>query len=146
MNIKYVSSPIGFFQSTYSDLGLRELRFFKSIQPEYPHDSSLQKYINQFFSPKELDSLPEIDLIGTDFQLKVWNALCQISRGATESYLSIAKQIGSPGAFRAVGTACKINPVPIFIPCHRVIKQDQSIGEFALGAGNKKALLEMESL
>ena len=80
MNIKYVSSPIGFFQSTYSDLGLRELRFFKSIQPEYPHDSSLQKYINQFFSPKGLDSLPEIDLIGTDFQLKVWNALCQISR------------------------------------------------------------------
>ena len=146
MNVKYVSSPIGFFQSTHSDLGLVELRFFKSIQPKHPHDRSLQKYINQFFSSKGLNSLPAINLIGTDFQLKVWNALCQIPRGTTKSYLSIAKQIGSPRAFRAVGTACKINPIPIFIPCHRVVKQDQSIGEFALGTGNKKALIKMESL
>ena len=53
--------------------------------------------------------------------------------------------IGSPGAARAVGTACRLNPLPLLIPCHRVIKQDGSIGEFALGKINKEYLLRMES-
>ena len=79
-----------------------------------------------------------MDLQGTDFQLLVWNALCSIPRGSTASYQSIAEQIGSPNASRAVGTACKLNPIPLFIPCHRVVKQDHSIGQFALGTNNKK--------
>ena len=53
--------------------------------------------------------------------------------------------IGSPGAARAVGTACRLNPLPLLIPCHRVIKQDGSTGEFALGKINKEYLLRMES-
>ena len=57
----------------------------------------------------------------------------------------IAIKIGVPGAARAVGTACKMNPIPLFIPCHRVVKHDGSIGEFALGKKNKEFLLKMES-
>ena len=86
-----------------------------------------------------------IDMQGTSFQLNVWSALCDIPRGQTESYISIATSIGAPKAARAVGTACKMNPVPLFIPCHRVIKQDQSYGAFALGAENKKFLLNIEA-
>jgi O-6-methylguanine DNA methyltransferase len=95
---------------------------------------------------KGLKSLPPIDLQGTDFQLLVWDALLSIPRGKTASYLAIAKKIGSPNASRAVGTACKSNPIPLFVPCHRVIKQDQSIGQFALGVHNKKYLLSMEGV
>ena len=93
-----------------------------------------------------LQSLPPKDLQGTDFQLSVWNALRSIPRGSTSSYKAIAEKIGSPNASRAVGTACKLNPIPLFIPCHRVVKQDKSIGQFALGTHNKKYLLNFYPL
>ena len=69
----------------------------------------------------------------------------KIPKGQTESYGSLAIKVGVPGAARAVGTACKMNPIPLFIPCHRVVKHDGSIGEFALGKKNKEFLLKMES-
>ena len=59
---------------------------------------------------------------------------------------SDCKKIGLPNASRAVGTACKLNPIPLFVPCHRVIKQDQSVGQFALGVHNKKYLLRIEGV
>ena len=146
MNTKSVSSPIGFFNTVYSEIGLKKLSFTGQSRSGYPKDQKLQKSIDNFFSNKGLQSLPPIDLQGTDFQLLVWNALCSIPRGSTASYQAIAQQIGSPNASRAVGTACKLNPIPLLIPCHRVVKQDQSIGKFALGVKIKSFLLEMESL
>jgi methylated-DNA-[protein]-cysteine S-methyltransferase len=146
MLIKTVSSPIGFFNAVYSDKGLKKLSFLGRNRSGHPSDLKLQKSIDGFFSPKGLKSMPQIDLQGTDFQLLVWNALCSIPRGRTASYLAIAKKIGLPNASRAVGTACKSNPIPLFVPCHRVIKKDQSVGKFALGVHNKKFLLTMESI
>ena len=146
MLIKTVSSPIGFFNAVYSDKGLKKLSFLGRNRSGHPSDLKLQKSIDGFFSPKGLQSMPQIDLQGTDFQLLVWNALCSIPRGRTASYLAIAKKIGLPNASRAVGTACKSNPIPLFVPCHRVIKKDQSVGKFALGVHNKKFLLTMESI
>lgn len=146
MIIKSVSSPIGFFDAIYSDEGLRRLSFLGRNRSKHQNDPKLQKSINSFFSSKGLKSLPPIDLKGTDFQLLVWDALCSIPRGKTLSYLAIAKKIGLPNASRAVGTACKLNPIPLFVPCHRVIKQDQSVGQFALGAHNKKYLLRIEGV
>ena len=146
MFIKSVSSPIGFFDAIYSDEGLKKLSFLNQNRSRHPSDLKLQKSINSFFSLKGLKSLPPIDLQGTDFQLLVWDALLSIPRGKTASYLAIAKKIGSPNASRAVGTACKSNPIPLFVPCHRVIKQDQSVGQFALGVHNKKYLLSMEGV
>ena len=145
MNIKSVSSPIGSFDAAYNQIGLYKLSFVGQSQSQHPKDQKLQKSIDNFFSDKGLQFFPTMDLQGTEFQLLVWNALCTIPRGSIASYRSIAEQIGSPNAFRAVGTACKLNPIPLFIPCHRVVKQDHSIGQFALGTKNKKFLLEMES-
>ncbi|MDB9770274.1 methylated-DNA--[protein]-cysteine S-methyltransferase [Gammaproteobacteria bacterium] len=145
MNTKSISSPIGSFDAAYNQIGLHKLSFIGQSQSKYPKDQKLQKSIDNFFSNKGLQFFPTMDLQGTEFQLLVWNALCSIPRGSTASYRSIAEQIGSPKASRAVGTACKLNPIPLFIPCHRVVKQDHSIGQFALGTKNKKFLLEMES-
>lgn len=145
MFIKSISTPIGSFDAIYNDVGLVELSFIGQSQSKHSKDDNLQKSVDLFFSNRGLQSLPTMDLQGTDFQLSVWNALCSIPRGTTSSYKAIAEQIGSPKAYRAVGTACKLNPIPLFVPCHRAVKQDQSIGQFALGTENKKYLLSMEA-
>jgi O-6-methylguanine DNA methyltransferase len=146
MIIKSISSPIGSFDAVYNEVGLVELSFLGQSQSKYSIDDNLQRSVDLFFSNTGLQSLPSMDLQGTDFQLSVWNALRSIPRGSTSSYKAIAEKIGSPNASRAVGTACKLNPIPLFIPCHRVVKQDKSIGQFALGTHNKKYLLSMEAL
>ena len=145
MIIKSISSPIGSFDAVYNEFGLVELSFLGQSQSKHSIDDNLQRSVNLFFSNTGLQSLPPIDLQGTDFQLSVWNALRSIPRGSTSSYKAIAEKIGTPNASRAVGTACKLNPIPLFIPCHRVVKQDKSVGQFALGTQNKKYLLSMEA-
>ena len=145
MIIKSVSSPIGSFDAVYNEVGLVKLSFLGQSQSKHSIDDNLQKSVDLFFSNTGLQSLPPMDLQGTDFQLSVWNALRSIPRGSTSSYKAIAEKIGTPNASRAVGTACKLNPIPLFIPCHRVVKQDKSVGQFALGTQNKKYLLSMEA-
>ena len=81
---------------------------------------------------------------GTDFQRRVWKVLLQIPCGQTETYGEIAKRIGNPNAARAVGQACNANPIPIFIPCHRVVGSNSRLTGFALGLDVKSALLELE--
>lgn len=90
-----------------------------------------------------------IDIKVTDFQKKVLNAVRNIEYGKTKSYGQIAKEIGEPRAYRAVGNAISKNPIPIVIPCHRVIKSDGSIGGFGGKAKRvdiKRKLLEIEDL
>ncbi len=84
-------------------------------------------------------------LEGTEFQLNVWNALRGIPYGETISYLQLAERIGKPKAVRAVGLANGSNPIPIIVPCHRVIGSDGSLTGFGGGLSTKKMLLELES-
>ena len=82
---------------------------------------------------------------GTEFQLRVWNRLRTIPYGETISYAQLAERIGNPKAVRAVGLANGSNPIPIIIPCHRVIGSDGSLTGFGGGLPTKKMLLELES-
>lgn len=86
----------------------------------------------------------KLDYEGTPFQKKVWKALTQIPYGETRSYKEIARAIGHPNAFRAVGRANSKNPIPLIIPCHRVIKSKGGLGGFGHGIKVKKRLLEFE--
>lgn len=81
---------------------------------------------------------------GTKFQLAVWRALLTIPFGQIRTYAKVAKQIGRPRAWRAVGTACAANPLPILIPCHRVIASNGGLGGYALGMPLKRWLLRLE--
>lgn len=81
---------------------------------------------------------------GTEFQRRVWQALTTIPYGETRSYRDIAIQIGQPDAVRAVGAANGQNPLPIVVPCHRVIGADGSLAGFSGGIENKKKLLQLE--
>ena len=80
----------------------------------------------------------------TPFQKDVLRAACSIKPGETRTYRWIAERIGRPNAQRAVGTALKKNPLPLLIPCHRVVATGKAIGGYALGVKLKKALLEFE--
>ena len=87
-----------------------------------------------------------IHLRGTNFQLKVWEALLKIPTGAVTTYEGLAQRIGQPAASRAVGTAVGHNPIAVLIPCHRVIRKVGEFGNYRYGALRKKALLAYESV
>lgn len=87
----------------------------------------------------------KLSLNGTEFQQLVWKELLRIPYGETRTYAQLAEKIGRPGAVRAVGSACGANPVPIIVPCHRVIRSDGSLGGYALGLELKRQLLELEA-
>jgi methylated-DNA-[protein]-cysteine S-methyltransferase len=85
-----------------------------------------------------------VDLGGTEFQAKVWAALRRIPPGRTVSYTELAAAVGSPSAVRAVGTANGQNPVPVVIPCHRVVRSDGTLGGYGGGLDRKRWLLDHE--
>ena len=106
-------------------------------------DSSLSSLHATASSSASSSSLP-LDIRATAFQRRVWTYLQSIPFGATRSYSQVAKGIGQPRAVRAVARACATNPVAVAIPCHRIVRQDGSMGGYRWGMERKKALLEME--
>lgn len=100
--------------------------------------------LRAYFAGELVDFDLELDLVGTEFQRRVWAALATIPYGETRSYGQIALQIDSPGASRAVGLANGRNPVSIVVPCHRVIGANGSLTGYGGGLARKKQLLEME--
>jgi len=85
-----------------------------------------------------------LDARGTAFQLRVWDALCQIPPGATATYADVALRIGRPSAARAVATACAANALAVAIPCHRVVRADRTLSGYRWGIGRKAELLARE--
>ena len=85
-----------------------------------------------------------LDLRGTVFQLRVWQALRQIPRGETKTYSQLARELGDPNATRAVARACALNRVSLLVPCHRVVGVDGSLTGYRWGVDRKRAILEAE--
>ncbi len=85
-----------------------------------------------------------LDVRGTAFQRRVWEELRRIPLGETRTYGEVAAAIGAPGASRAVGSACGANPVPVVVPCHRVVPASGGVGNYGLGPARKRTLLERE--
>ncbi|MGJ0509947.1 MAG: methylated-DNA--[protein]-cysteine S-methyltransferase [Methylocystis sp.] len=94
-------------------------------------------------APDKARAIP-LDLRGTPFQRRVWDALRAIPSGRTASYADVANSIGAPKATRAVAGACAANPVAIAVPCHRVLHRDGTLSGYRWGVARKRALLERE--
>ncbi len=110
------------------------------------HFPDLIKRLKAYFGGQQVAFPDELDLCAaTPFQGKVWQITRLIPYGRTRSYRWVAEQIGQPGAARAVGQALGRNPLPVIIPCHRVLKSDGSIGGFSGGWQMKKRLLSLEA-
>jgi O-6-methylguanine DNA methyltransferase len=104
-----------------------------------------ERALRQALAGKTPDRLPPLDLSsGTEFQRRVWDALRKIPSGQTKSYAQVAQSIDRPGAVRAVGQACGANPIPVLIPCHRVLAAGGKLGGFSSGLDWKRKLLTRE--
>ncbi|HET9180706.1 MAG TPA: bifunctional DNA-binding transcriptional regulator/O6-methylguanine-DNA methyltransferase Ada [Candidatus Angelobacter sp.] len=114
------------------------------IQRDEQALQSLAEKVRKLFSqPIPAASIP-LDIQGTAFQQRVWNALRTIPHGETRSYAEIAKQIGKPKAIRAVANACASNPVAVVVPCHRVVAKSGGMAGYRWGVERKEALLRTE--
>jgi O-6-methylguanine DNA methyltransferase len=147
----------GVFTAHYSERGLAGLDFpskkngrVVSSQPKAP--SQIMQWhrattaaLKAELKGREANKLPPVDWTGaTEFQQAVWREMLKLGPGQTLSYGEIARAIGRPKAVRAVGGACGANPVPVLVPCHRVLAANKKIGGFSGGIEWKRRLLERE--
>jgi O-6-methylguanine DNA methyltransferase len=102
------------------------------------------KELEEYFAGRRREFSFPLDLRGTDFQVACWRALLAIPYGETRSYADIARAVGKPSAFRAVGMANNRNPIAIVVPCHRVIASDGTLCGYGGGLAVKRRLLELE--
>ena len=106
---------------------------------------NLREQLDTYFSGQPIEFMVPLWFAwGTPFQKAVWEAIRAIPYGQTRSYSWLARQVGRPRAFRAVGQAVKANPIPLLVPCHRVVRADGSIGGFTPGLEIKIWLLRLE--
>ena len=161
-SIRYTiaDSPLGRMLIAATERGICSIQFARTdgeliegLKREFPFavrrpdDGELQAWVSTLLHHlrgKDLNSSLPLDIRATAFQRKVWQYLQSIPFGETKSYIEVAKAIGKPRACRAVARACATNPVAIAIPCHRVVREDGSMGGYRWGLKRKQALLEME--
>jgi methylated-DNA-[protein]-cysteine S-methyltransferase len=153
MNYTYMESPVGRLLLAGDDDGLRLIGFAEGKDAPQPksdwryHTEPLQKAVGQleaYFSGRLQDFDLRLNMQGTPFQLVVWRALQDIPYGQTISYGELARRIGNPKASRAVGLANGSNPVPIIVPCHRVIGSNGKLTGYGGGLCHKETLLDLE--
>jgi len=151
----YVNSPIGNLLLAGTKKGLETILFpyaheHTNITAQWSHNehifSSVRLQLFEYFQGKRREFTTDLNLRGTVFQVKVWRELQKIPFGRTESYSNIAKKIGNSRACRAVGMANNRNPVPIIIPCHRVIGKNGTLTGFGGGVDLKQKLLKLEGV
>lgn len=156
-NCQTVEGP---FRIRFSEIGLSRVSFppFGDVSTRSPASqaegqSSLvpMEWLNLTRSAiqdgllgRPLGKLPPLDLQGTDFQRLVWQVLQSIPCGETRTYGQVAIEVGKPGGMRAVGGACGANPIPVIVPCHRVLAAGGKLGGFSGGTGWKPFLLARE--
>lgn len=151
---------LGFVGVALSDRGIRhatlfhrtragavgELRAFGAVGREHPLAADITRLLEQYADGEaDLDEVP-VDLPQcTELQRRAWLALREIPKGETRSYGWLARHLGQPaGAARAIGTIMGANPIPLFLPCHRVVASDGSLHGFGGGLAMKRDLLELE--
>lgn len=155
-SVRTIESPIGLIRIEASSLGLTGLRFVDDGLPvaeDTIQDAAAMALLDQV--ERELHEyfagvLPRFTVAvaprGTSFQQRVWTLLQTINRGETRSYIDLARRLDLPGGSRAVGGANGANPIPIIIPCHRVLAADGSLGGFSAGLDRKRWLLRHEGV
>ena len=151
-----LNSPVGKLVLGVSSRGLACLEFDRGDVPprkgkanwveSQPQTQPYAQELEEYFAGRRREFSLPLDLRGTDFQKSCWQALLHIPYGRTKSYAEIAREVGRPGAFRAVGQANHRNPVAIVVPCHRVITSDGRLGGYGGGLDTKRKLLRLEGV
>jgi methylated-DNA-[protein]-cysteine S-methyltransferase len=149
-----IESPVGRLRLVGDESGLRQVWFVAGRHRTAPKKEwkeakepfrEVIRQLRAYFEGELKEFRVPLVMEGTEFQLSVWKELRKIPYGETRSYGQLAETIGKPKAVRAVGLANGQNPIPIIVPCHRVIGSDGSLTGFGGGIENKRKLLELES-
>ncbi|MCB0841499.1 MAG: methylated-DNA--[protein]-cysteine S-methyltransferase [Bacteroidia bacterium] len=144
----YYDTPVGPIEIQASDAGILSLTFTDyptyEINPTQEHLLQCIEQLDEYFAGKRTRFTVFLDMEGTEFQRRVWRELMEIPFSNTASYLDVAKQIKSPNAVRAVGSACGKNKLWLLVPCHRVIGSDGKLTGYAGGLKRKRWLLQHE--
>jgi len=160
MHTEHIPTRAGEFTATFSERGLASLDFPRAnsarngTNGNSTRPASVARWVrltrsalDDVLDGREPRELPPFDLAaGTDFQRSVWRELLKIRSGSTRSYGELAARLRKPGAARAVGAACGANPVPVLVPCHRVLAANGRLGGFSGGLDWKKRLLSAEGV
>lgn len=137
------------FRLAFIEKGIEDfLEEIKNAFPDadvYRNDKKIKQMLEIIFSNKKPKEKIYLQLLGTQFQIKVWETLLSIPFGEVTSYADIAKKCGSPLAVRAVGTACGANPIAFLVPCHRVLTSIGDLGGYKWGLDRKKKILAWEA-
>ncbi len=150
---RHLDSPVGPLTLAATDEGLHAIEFPRNRHPAdregwLPGDNRVlelaARQLDDYFAAKRRDFDLPLAPRGTDFQRTVWMTLAGIGYGETISYAQLAQRVGKPTAMRAVGAANGRNPLPIVLPCHRVIGADGALTGFGGGLPTKQFLLELE--
>jgi O-6-methylguanine DNA methyltransferase len=150
-----VPTSDGTFVAYYSEKGLARLDFPSGKPPRCGEPTGearawhkvTERAVNQAMRGEPILEMPPLDLSkGTEFQRQVWSALQKISCGKTKTYTEIATSVRKPKAARATGSACGANPIPLLIPCHRVLASGGKLGGFSGGLDWKRKLLQRENV
>ena len=146
MSALNIDSPIGTLGLCAREGHLVRIVFGGVQATDYIDNVLLEtkRQLEEYFAGERREFDVPVDMEGTVFQKKVWRALIEIPYGEVRSYSEIAEKIGSPKAVRAVGMANHVNPIPVIVPCHRVVGKNGSLTGYAGGLEMKKWLLEME--
>jgi O-6-methylguanine DNA methyltransferase len=158
-NLYYSSSKVSeiCFKVFSSGRGIRKIflntdqgdypnAYLTRLHPDDPYMFGIFKQLKEYFElERKTFSIP-LDIKGTEFQLRVWEEVKKIPYGETVSYKSIAEKLNNPGSVRAVGKANSCNPVPVIIPCHRVIGKDGRLTGYSGGLELKEHLLQLEGI
>jgi len=148
-----MESPVGPLLLVRDDSGLRQINFPRNGRPAAPDPewrkdvslfSEIKRQLHAYFAGELEDFDMQLAPEGTPFQQKCWDELCKIPYGETISYGELARRIGNPNASRAVGLANGSNPIPIIIPCHRVIGSNGKLTGYGGGLPIKEKLLALE--
>lgn len=149
-----LETPIGRLRIEATLHGVRRIAFAASAarandnsSPDRAAQAHLERAVRQlreYFGGRRSRFELDLDLAGTPHQQRVWRALLAIPYGRTLTYGEVAARLGKPRAARAVGRACATNPVPVVVPCHRVIGGDGALHGFGGGLWRKKVLLDLE--
>ncbi len=154
MNCAYLDTPIGTLLIAGDDVALHRIAFpqhGRAAKPEPEWQESQRgpvaeaaRQLREYFAGMRAEFDLPLAPAGTAFQRRVWRQLQEIPYGETISYGELARRVGNPKASRAVGSANGANPLPIVIPCHRVIAGDGTLGGFGGGLTTKQMLLALE--
>jgi methylated-DNA-[protein]-cysteine S-methyltransferase len=144
----YYETPLGLVKIEVTARGVYSLAFVEEAGEEFgtdnPHLIQCMEELEEYFQGERLLFSTMLDVVGTPFQERVWRNLQSIPYGKTNTYLKIAKEIGSPDAVRAVGNACGRNRLWLLVPCHRVLSSDGKLTGYAGGLKRKRWLIEHE--